>query len=295
MIDLHIHTTSSDGSDEPEKVLIQAEQSGLEYISITDHDSLGAYLKMKEMKVSDYFKGEIIPGCEFSVVHNKMPIEVIGYGIDFDVINESGLVSDEWFLERENGYIQKMKGICKNLNIKMTEDLSIKSGKAFATQVIHADLKKYPENEKHFPPEIWESVNAFYRTCINNENSPFFLNQIENYPSVQEIHKLIRRAGGKSFLAHLYGYFTDDHDELLDSLISLGALDGLECYHSLHDMDQTNHLLQYCKEHGLYASGGSDYHGALKPHVRIGESIKGVRIPLEILEPWYYEIAASML
>ena len=170
MIDLHIHTTYSDGSDEPEEVLIKAEQSGLEYISITDHDSLGAYLKLKTLKVSEYFTGKIIPGCEFSVVHNKMPIEVIGYGIDFDVINESGLVSDEWFLERENAYIQKMKTICKNLNLKMTDSLSIKSGKCFATQVIHADLKKYPENEKHFPIEVWESINAFYRTCILSES-----------------------------------------------------------------------------------------------------------------------------
>ena len=289
MIDLHIHTTSSDGSDEPEEILHKAEQYGLEYISITDHDSLGAYLKLKTMKVSDHFTGKIISGCEFSVVHNKMPIEVIGYGFDFDLINESGLVSDEWFLERENAYIQKMKGICKNLNLTITDSLSIKSGKSFATQVIHADLKKYPENEKHLPKEVWESINAFYRTCINNEDSPFFLNQVENYPTVPEIGALIKKAGGKSFLAHLYGYFTEDHIEFLDSLVALNALDGLECYHSLHDMDKTNYLLQYCRDHQLYASGGSDYHGALKPHVLIGESIEGVRIPFEILETWYHE------
>lgn len=286
MIDLHIHTTSSDGSDEPKDILIKAAQSGLKYISITDHDSLGAYLKLDKINTADYFDGTIIPGCEFSVVHNKMPIEVIGYGIDLETINSSGIISDEWFLERENGYISKMKGICKNLGLKLTESLSISSGKSFATQVIHADLKKYEENKKHLSNEIWESVNAFYRTCINNEDSPFFLNQVENYPNVQEIAALIKKAGGKSFLAHLYGYFTDDYKELLDSMVSLNALDGLECYHSLHDMEKTNHLLQYCKDHNLYASGGSDYHGTLKPNVFIGESMKGVRIPFEILEPW---------
>ncbi len=180
-----------------------------------------------------------------------------------------------------------MKTICKNLNLKLTESLCIKSGKSFATQLIHADLKKYPENEKHFPNEIWESVNAFYRTCINNEDSPFFLNQTENYPTVQEIVQLIKKAGGKAFLAHLYGYFVKDHKELLDSIVSLNALDGIECYHSLHDMDKTSALLHYCREHNLFASGGSDYHGALKPAVFIGESIRGFRIPDEILKPWY--------
>ena len=86
MIDLHIHTTFSDGSDEPEVILRKAEQLGLRYISITDHDSLGAYENLNDNSISRYFSGNIIPGCEFSVVHNKMPIEVLGYGIDFDVI-----------------------------------------------------------------------------------------------------------------------------------------------------------------------------------------------------------------
>ena len=74
--------------------------------------------------------------------------------------------------------------------------------------------------------------------------------------------------------------------EFLDSLISLHLLDGIECYHSLHDREKTKDLLNYCRTHGLYASGGSDYHGDLKPSVFIGESIEGVQIPFKILEPW---------
>jgi predicted metal-dependent phosphoesterase TrpH len=286
LIDLHIHTTSSDGSDEPQDILVKAQKLGLKYISITDHDSLGAYEKLGKIDASSYFEGKIIPGCEFSVVHNRKPIEVLGYGIDLETIDSTGIVSDERFLERENEYIRKMKDICRNLNLAFTDTLSIKSSKYFATQVIHADLRKYPENEKHFPKEIWESVNAFYRTCINNEDSPFFLNQTENYPTVQEAAELIKRAGGKAFLAHIYGYFADDYEELLNSIVSLNALDGIECYHSLHSMDRTSYLLNYCNEHKLYASGGSDYHGTFKPTVYIGESISGVKIPFEILEPW---------
>jgi predicted metal-dependent phosphoesterase TrpH len=286
MIDLHIHTIYSDGSDEPEVVLRKAEQLGLRYISITDHDSLGAYEKLQKIDIDRYYRGRLIPGCEFSVVHNKMPIEVLGYKIDFEVVRASGLVSEERFLDRENQYISRMKEICKNKGIKLTESLAIKSGKAFATQVIHADLKQYPENEQYFPKEVWKSVNAFYRTCINNEGSPFYLNQTKDYPTVDEICSLIKKAGGKSFLAHLYGYFTKDHTEFLNSLTALNALDGIECYHSLHDIKKTKYLLDYCTEHGLLSSGGSDYHGALKPTVFIGESVRGLKIPFKILEPW---------
>ncbi|WPC40433.1 PHP domain-containing protein [Clostridium sp. JS66] len=286
MIDLHIHTTSSDGSDEPKDILIKAQQVDLKYISITDHDSIGAYKKLKDIKINNYFEGKIIPGCEFSVVHNGKPIEVLGFGIDIDTINSTGVVSDEKFLERENSYLKKMINVCKNLNIKCSNNLSIKNGKYFATQIMHADIRKYPENQKHFTKEIWESLNAFYRTCVNNESSPFFLNQLKDYPTVKEASDLIKRAGGKAFLAHLYGYFVDNYEEFLNSMTSLNALDGIECYHSLHSIENTKYLLDYCNNHKLYASGGSDYHGKLKPNVKIGESIADVKIPYTILDPW---------
>lgn len=286
MIDLHIHTTSSDGSDEPKDILVKAQQLGLKYISITDHDSIGAYKKLEEINVSDYFEGKIIPGCEFSAVHDGKPIEILGYGIDLEAIKSTGILSDEKFFERENEYLRRMKEVCRNLNIKYTENLSIKGDKYFAAQIMHADLRKYPENEKHFTKEIWESLNAFYRICVNNADSPFFLNQTKDYPTVQEAAKLIKKTGGKSFLAHLYGYIVDDHEDFLNSIVYLNALDGIECYHSLHSMEKINYLLNYCNKHRLYASGGSDYHGSLKPNVNMGECVNGVKIPFEILEPW---------
>ncbi|MFL0245634.1 PHP domain-containing protein [Candidatus Clostridium stratigraminis] len=285
MIDLHLHTTTSDGSDEPKDILIKAEQLGLKYISITDHDSIGAYKKLKDINIHNYYEGKLIPGCEFSAVHNGMPIEILGYGIDLDVINSTGIVSDEKFYERENTYLKKLMEVCRNLNLKYSDNLSIR-GKYFATQIMHADLRNYPENEKHLDKAIWESLNAFYRTCVNNPDSPFFLNQMKDCLTVEETAALIKKAGGKSFLAHLYGYFAENHEDFLNSIISLDALDGIECYHSLHSVERTKFLLNYCKDHNLYASGGSDYHGKLKPNVKMGESIINSKIPYNILEEW---------
>jgi len=179
-----------------------------------------------------------------------------------------------------------MMNVCRNLKLTYSNNLSIKSSKYFATQLMHFDLRKYPENEKHFTKEVWESLNAFYRTCVNNEESPFFLDQMKNYPTVREAADLIKKAGGKAFLAHLYVYFVDDYEEFLNSIVSLNALDGLECYHSLHTMDKTEFLVDYSNKHRLYISGGSDYHGKLKPNVKIGETINGIKISYEILKPW---------
>ncbi len=285
MIDLHIHTTTSDGSDEPKDILIKAQQLGLKYISITDHDSIGAYKKLKDINIHNYFEGKLIPGCEFSAVHNGKPIEILGYDIDLDIISSTGVISDDKFYERENEHLKKLIEVCKNLNLKYSDNLSIK-GKYFATQIMHADLKKYPQNEKYLGKEVYESINVFYRTCVNNTDSPFFIDILKDCFTVQEAAALIKKAGGKSFLAHLYGYFVEDHEDFLNSIISLNALDGIECYHSLHSIERTKHLLNYCKEHNLYASGGSDYHGKLKPNVKMGESIADTQIPYDILKSW---------
>lgn len=286
MIDLHLHTTSSDGSDEPEIILSKAQEVGLSHISITDHDSIGAYKKLESVKVHNYFSGKIIPGCEFSVAHQGTPIEILAYGIDLEVIETAGIVSEEKFLDRENQYLKTLMQVCKNIGIRYDETLSITGGKFFANQVLFFNMKKYPENEKLFSREVWKGVNGFYRTCVNNESSPFYLNQLKNYPSVQEITKIIKKAGGKAFLAHLYVYYADDYEEFLNSIVSLNALDGIECYHSLHTMEKTNFLLDYCKKQNLYVSGGSDYHGMIKPNVILGESMPGVRIPYEPSEKW---------
>ena len=141
MIDLHIHTTSSDGSEEPEEVIAKAQSTGLKYISITDHDSIGAYKKLEKIKVSDYFTGSIITGCEFTAVHDGKPVEILGYDIDLESISETGIISDEKFLERENEYLNKLKDVCKSLGIKVSRYLSIRIGRDFATQVAQSDIK----------------------------------------------------------------------------------------------------------------------------------------------------------
>ena len=286
MIDLHLHTTSSDGSDEPEVILTKAQEAGLSHISITDHDSISAYKKLEKVKVHNYFSGKIIPGCEFSVAYKGTPIEILAYDIDLETIEATGIVSEEKFLERENQYLKTMMNVCKNLGIKYDKTLSITGGKYFATQVLFFNFKKYPENEKLFSTDVWKGVNGFYRTCVNNENSPFYLNQLKNYLSIQEITKIIKKAGGKAFLAHLYVYYSENYEEFLNSIVSLNAIDGIECYHSLHTMDKTNFLLDYCKSHNLYVSGGSDYHGKIKPKVILGESMPGIRIPYAPSEKW---------
>ena len=88
MIDLHIHTTYSDGADTLVEVLKKAEKLKLDYISITDHDNCYVYDELKRMDVSKYYTGNIIPGIEIKCSYKGRLIEVLGYKIDTDEMSE---------------------------------------------------------------------------------------------------------------------------------------------------------------------------------------------------------------
>ena len=82
MIDLHIHTTYSDGADDLIEVLKKAEDLKLEYISITDHDNCNVYKELESLNISDYFSGKIIPGIEIKCAYKDRLMEILGYKID---------------------------------------------------------------------------------------------------------------------------------------------------------------------------------------------------------------------
>ena len=84
MIDLHIHTTHSDGTKTVTEILKQAEALRLDYISITDHDKCSAYDELKNIDVSNYYSGKIIKGIEIKAFYKESTIDILGYNYDYD-------------------------------------------------------------------------------------------------------------------------------------------------------------------------------------------------------------------
>lgn len=88
MIDLHLHTIHSDGTDSVKELLTNAENKNIEIISITDHNSVGAYYELEEeSKLRNIFSGKILVGSELKTIYDKINIEILAYGIDFKKIN----------------------------------------------------------------------------------------------------------------------------------------------------------------------------------------------------------------
>ena len=87
MIDLHIHTTNSDGTDSVEEILKKAEKLKLNYISISDHDTCKGYDELKNIDVESIYSGKIIPGIELKCYYKGRTIEVLGYNINVEKMN----------------------------------------------------------------------------------------------------------------------------------------------------------------------------------------------------------------
>ena len=83
MIDLHIHTTYSDGSESCTSILKKCQEKKLYYISITDHNTALAYEELEKININDFYSGKIIPGIELNTKVLNIPIEILGYGIDY--------------------------------------------------------------------------------------------------------------------------------------------------------------------------------------------------------------------
>ena len=113
------------------------------------------------------------------------------------------------------------------------------------------------------------------------------MNYAEFRPQYREVINIIHKSGGKAFLAYPFKYRFQDIIKFIDDLRKEAELDGIECYHpsSVND-NKKDILVEYAIRNGLFISGGSDYHGRIKPDIEIGIGRGNLNITKEIIEEW---------
>lgn len=287
MIDLHTHTTYSDGTDSVEELLQKASALNLDVISITDHDNCDAYYELEKYNPKDYYKGEIIVGCEFTTSFDGRLIEVLGYGIDYKKVNE--FLSDYYTTEQKdksktilyNRLVNKINELGLRPFIKKEEDIG-----SFFVHSLYDELVKYPENRHLLKEDIWDSFADFYRKGLTNPNSKIFVNLIEFNPLLGDIIDVIHKAGGLVFLAHPYQYKIDDTESFLDRIYDKYNFDGIECFYTTFTLKQTEYILDFAKKRNLLVSGGSDYHGTNKKNHDLGVGNNNLNIKKDIINNW---------
>lgn len=289
MIDMHMHTTYSDGDKTVEEVLKMCEEKKLEYISITDHDTCKQY-EDKALKNNKIFSGKIIKGSELHAVFQNKNIEILAYNVDPSIINQwcEKYYSDDKLREQQNICIQRLFDICDKHGLIYDESKIRKPRKVseYVERPIYEEIMKHKENYKILG-KFTESFSIFFRKGLANPESSYFMNHIEFRPQYKEVIDIIHEAGGKAFLAHPYEYKFEDTIKFIDNLRKESELDGIECFHpSSVDDDKKDILVKYARENNLYISGGSDYHGGAKLDIEIGVGRGNLNISKEVIEEW---------
>lgn len=156
----------------------------------------------------------------------------------------------------------------------------------YVENLIYEEIIKHPENYRMLG-EFAESFNIFFRKGLSNPESSYFMNYAEFRPQYKEVINIIHQAGGKAFLAHPFEYRVHNILKFIDDLRKEAELDGIECYHpSSANNNKKDILVEYARKNGLFISGGSDYHGRIKPDIKIGIGRGNLNITKEIIEEW---------
>ena len=291
MIDMHMHTTYSDGADSLIEVLKKAESLKLEYISITDHDTCEGYKELAKLDVKKYFSGQIINGVEIKCAYKKRLIEILGYKVDPKVVNnfmeEFHKTKSKEILQQK--YFDILHERCKDMGLVMSkkEDIEFNPKTDWASIKIYNDIKAHEENKLKVPDDFWSEFNIFSKKYCGDVNYPLYIDKSEEYLQLDEAIKLVKDAGGLVFLPHIFIYkWAEDKKKLLDDIVAEYDIDGIECMHSEFSQDDIDYLLEYTQKNNFYRSGGSDYHGKNKVGIEMAVGKGNLKIESYLIQDW---------
>ncbi|MEG0264761.1 MAG: PHP domain-containing protein [Erysipelotrichaceae bacterium] len=291
MIDLHIHTTYSDGEVSLLGVLKKAQQLSLSWIALCDHENMDSNQALKNIDYKKYFQGNILPACEIAFLYKGMLMDMLAYGVQYEKMEAFHLLkhhNQNEMIKQQQVKLDKMKVVAKQLGLMYSETLMINKTSERANDVICDDLLSYSSNQ-----EVLKAMNilnrtTFYRSHYLNQQSPFYMQNEMVAPSLNEVAYAIHESGGLCFLAHPFVYDVEDHEVLLNELIETNLFDGIECIHRRHTRCNSDWLINFCNQHDLFKSGGSDYH--LLTH-DMGYGNQGqIAIEGSLIEPWIKKI-----
>ena len=256
-IDLHIHTTASDGSDSPMEVLRKISDAGIQTFSITDHDTIDGVLSLQGQIPEGM---TFLPGVEFSCVTPAGKCHILGYGYDPDHPALLAALAEgrQLRLQKLERRLEKLRA---EFGIFLTEQelawlRSLNSpGKPHLGTVLL---------ERGLGPDL-DAVIETYLTDVPGRD------RIEAKVAVAAIEA----AGGMSVWAHPMGgenekpLTREEFEAQLETLLGYG-IRGMECWYSRYDMETVRFLQARAEELGLTVTGGSDYHGTKKKDLPLG-------------------------
>lgn len=271
MIDLHVHSTFSDGSLTPEELVEKAVQAGLSAMALTDHDGMMGIDRFMAACRQHGLRG--IPGVEISVDFSGGTMHMLGYFMR----HTDPAVADA-LIRLRKGREERNQIILERIN---------KMGFALAWHEVSELAKEDVVGRPHFAQAmitkgyVKKKEEAFDKYL--GKGKPGYADRTRF--SVDESIAMIRDAGGVPVLAHPFtlGLGRKRLRVLLAELAQKG-LQGIETYYSEHSHDQQRFCLSMARDLGLAVTGGSDFHGSMNPNIKLGIGFGGLDIADELVD-----------
>jgi 3',5'-nucleoside bisphosphate phosphatase len=257
-IDLHTHSTASDGTFPPREVVRLAQERGLKAIALTDHDTIDGL--QEAVAAGQEFGLEVIPGVEISAQYFQGSMHILGYFLNYD---------NELLAQR----LAVLKQARKDRNPQIIAKLN-KLGIPLTMEQVEAISGGGQVGRPHIARALYQggyvrSLQEAFDVYLGNHGLAY-VSKFRFPP--EEAIAMIRDVQGVPVLAHPFtlGLHTSETlRPLLEELMALG-LAGLECYYPEHSPVQEALYLSLARDLGLLITGGSDFHGDNKPEVSLG-------------------------
>ena len=274
MIDLHTHSTCSDGSLSPKELIEKAHEIGLCAIAITDHDTVDGIEEFQNT-AKLYPNLRAINGCELAVSVPNADIEILALNIKN--INAFQKREVELLKIRNNANFERLEKLQK-IGIEISIDDIYKNSDGSAKKVVGRPHFAKVLVEKKYAKNKQEAFDKYLSEgCVGYipKNNPDWKSTLE----------FIVENGAISSIAHPIHSMLNDI-ELVDFLTEAKkfVLHALECYHSDHNLRQIDKYLAITEMLGLKATGGSDFHGENKKNIALGTGKGQLNIPDELLD-----------
>jgi 3',5'-nucleoside bisphosphate phosphatase len=263
--DLHCHTTCSDGTVSPQEIVRLAVKVGLQGLAITDHDTIDAY--SEAMPEAENLRLSLISGVEFSAIHRLISVHILAYSFSLNSSIIQALCQKHYQrrLERNQLILERLAVYGMPLT---NEDIAA----AYHWLFQHDDKKyhKRPVGRPHIAVAMFnkgyvQSIQQAFHDYIG-EGKPCYV--VGNPTTVEETLALIHQARGLSIIAHPH---LIENGAVLQDLLEM-PFDGIEGYYARFSSHHHERWIQIGLRKGWIITGGSDFHGDLKPHLALGSS-----------------------
>lgn len=270
MIDLHSHTNESDGTCSPDELIAEAVRAGVTTLGITDHDTFKGF----DLAQSAAHEAgvELVCGIELSTKLHGHSAHLLGYFFNRDGLGDFRT----WILDQQAARRDRNTRLIARLQ-ELGFDITLQEvearGRGMTARPHFAQIML----EKGYVTSYRQAFDEYL-----DESAKGYVYRRE--PQFAEGVAIIRQAGGIASLAHPVRV-KGDIPALMPELCESG-LTAIEAYHSDHSETDTELYLGLARQYGLLVTGGSDFHGAVKPGVYLGTGLNGnLKVPEELLAP----------